>query len=740
MDTLPEAMTFLSVEGDTGDGAYDAAAHTYTCLLSSLGPDETGNITLTTRINNDAVSGSVITNSVTIDSGETSPTTATADLVVSAVELKPLNLTKEIVEGGSDPYGDGVRYVDIGEDISYLLCYDNIDNERAVDSVSIVDFLPAQMTFVSADGDGEFGRYDAETHTYTWSIRTLEAGEAACVELVAQVKDDTDPGTLILNRATIDSDQTEATMADTGAIVNEIEFNSLGLSKRITAGTISGDDETVTYVGIGDNVTYEICFDNNDNDYRVEGLMLVDTLPAEVTFVTADGDGVFGSYDADKHTYTWSYPSLLPQASACLNLICQVNADTTAGASITNYVTIDSNDTDSQTTSVRAVAEKKEVKPFDLTKTVTAGITGQDDKGTFYVALGGEITYTVCLTNNNDLALSNVLVVDTLPAGVTFVSADGDGEFGRYDPETHTYTWSFPTFEPTAQICLDLTVHVNEDAGPGVTLRNYVRLRADDTSSTADIPVVTEYRPPVLTKTVSMVGDGGKTDERTTSALPGQEIVYTICFENNQTVALHDIVIVDTLPAGTVFVSTDGDSGYYDAASHSYIWTYDTVEPGTVQCLNLTVRLGYDLQPGTVLRNVATLDASETPVTDTNVDVTIEEAPVLATLTLSPLILGREGYNRSDQITALLEFDEDVLESDISANLLQLDPGSVTANSQTVSVVNGKVQIRAYFDLWKVLDAVPVDGVTTLYIGGQFRSGRTFYGEGTVLVVAVRPF
>src|SRR5204862_5192449 len=39
----------------------------------------------------------------------------------------------------------------------------------------------------------------------------------------------------------------------------------------------------------------------------------------------------------------------------------------------------------------------------------------------------GSITYTIVTTNNGPSPASNVAVVDTLPAGVTFVSADNGG-------------------------------------------------------------------------------------------------------------------------------------------------------------------------------------------------------------------------------------------------------------------------------------------------------------------------
>lgn len=109
-------------------------------------------------------------------------------------------------------------------------------------------------------------------------------------------------------------------------------------------------------------------------------------------------------------------------------------------------------------------------------------------------------------------------------------------------------------------------------------------------------------------------------------------------------------------------------------------------------------------------------------------------------MTLSPLILGREGFNRSDRITAILRFPDGFATSDIAADPLVLDPGRVSANTQTVSVENGRVKVRATFDLFTVLDAVAEDGLTTLYVGGRLQSGQAFVGQAIVLVVAVRPY
>lgn len=609
VDTLPEHVTFVDADGDGDSGQYDPNEHTYSWSIPVVSAGSAMCLSLQVKVNEDVPAGTLLRNHATISTGSLPPTTVSADAIVKSDVLEPLGLTKEISGGATDPDESGRRYVDVGQEISYRLCFDNSGNDRPAEAVTIVDVLPSELTFVSAEGDGDFGRYDRDTHTYTWSIGSLDPKETICLELVAQVREDTAPGTRIVNQATIDSDQTEPTSAEAEVTVQPLDFHPLELLKRIADGTIPGADDRTLYVGIGEEVTYEICIDSKDNDQRLDDLLLVDDLPPEVTFVSAEGDGIFGSYDADKHTYTWVYPSLLPRSGVCLSLVVQVRKDTAPGTTITNVVTADSSDITPQTAVVDAVAVVRPLEPVELTKTVDAGPSGRDEDGTIYVEPGQDVTYTLCMANNGP-PLSDVTVIDTLPREVTFVSADGDGDFGRYNPIDHTYTWSYPKIESGARICADLTVRVNEDVDHGVTIVNRARLQTAD-------------------------------------------------------------------------------------------------------------------------------GAAET---DAQAEMVVGTPPMTVPTTFSPLILGREGYNRSDQITATLEFPEGIRQSDIGADPLVLNPGNVSANTQTVSIENGRVKVEASFNLFEVLDAIPDNGLTTLYVSGRLESGRAFVGEGTVLVVAVRPY
>ncbi len=63
----------------------------------------------------------------------------------------------------------------------------------------------------------------------------------------------------------------------------------------------------------------------------------MDTLPPEVTFVSAGGDGDYGSYDRANHTYTWRYDVLEAGETICVELVVRVNDDARPGSTITNH-------------------------------------------------------------------------------------------------------------------------------------------------------------------------------------------------------------------------------------------------------------------------------------------------------------------------------------------------------------------------------------------------------------------
>ena len=98
---------------------------------------------------------------------------------------------------------------EVGDTITYTICYDNLANSAAVHNVTINDTLPAGVNFTSAS-DG--GIYNPGTRTVTWDIGDLAGGAEACVTLEVVAYAGT-WGATLENCAIIDSDETDPTEA-----------------------------------------------------------------------------------------------------------------------------------------------------------------------------------------------------------------------------------------------------------------------------------------------------------------------------------------------------------------------------------------------------------------------------------------------------------------------------------------------------------------------------------------------
>jgi uncharacterized repeat protein (TIGR01451 family) len=494
VDAMPPEVSFVQALGSDAQGVYDPNEHTYTCTYPSLLPSASGAIHLQVRVHDDVAKGTIVTNTATIDSNETEPTTTTVNAIVEPAILDPLVISKVIQVGGEDANDQELRLVNVGEAITYAVCFTN-PNSSMVTHVSLLDALPSEMTFLQATGDSDFGRYDPNTHTYNWILQSLNAGESLCLELTAQVKPFTPAFTRVVNRVTIDSDQTEASSAEVEALVKPIVYHPLNVSKRVSAVNDENVSVTIPLVEPGDLLTYEICFDNLSNDHLVQNLTVVDHLPAEVIFVNDDSMEVFGSYDPNTHSYTRRYPSLTPGAGTCFSLTVQVKDDVLPETLIRNDVTVHSDETEPNTATALAL-----VRPHAQTLGLIKEIVRDTGNEADCFKPGDTITYQVCFANNdNDFPITGVSIVDTLPDELTFVTADGDSAFGRYDPNAHTYTWSYQSLAPGSAACLKLVVQVNQDTKPSTIITNSVTITTNETPPrTESIDFVTcQYEEPL---------------------------------------------------------------------------------------------------------------------------------------------------------------------------------------------------------------------------------------------------
>ena len=167
--------------------------------------------------------------------------------------------------------------------------------------------------------------------------------------------------------------------------------------------------DTPDPVTAGNNLTCTITATNNGPG-TATGVVVSDPLPSGVTFVSSSQPGCTHSAGV----VTCQPVSLISGASAGVAIVVRPNNP----GSLTNTATVTSTSTDPNPGNNNATAITTVTQ---ATTSADVALTKSDSPDP--VAAGGNLTYTLTATNNGPDAATGVVVTDTLPSGVTFVSS-----------------------------------------------------------------------------------------------------------------------------------------------------------------------------------------------------------------------------------------------------------------------------------------------------------------------------
>lgn len=520
----------------------------------------------------------------------------------------------------------------------------------------------------------------------------------------------------------------------TGLVVPLSGFglNPLGLRKRVVSGT--QEVQGIHYAHPGDTVTYEVCFDNNGNRLPVIDVVVEDALPAEVNFVRVEDLGANeGTYNTTTHTFLYRRGILDPNATGCFHLVVQVKDGATAGAKMTNRVVISSRETESTaatsdvTVAYDSLRLSKRVVP-DPNHVVVGDVV--------YVTAGSTMTYEVVLANpDNAFQIPEVLAVDTLPDQVDFVAADGDDGVGYYDPTLRAYSRVYTVMDPGAVIRFQVTVRVHTGLPAGTIITNSVLVNGLWTPPTvAQAQAVIKYNALNISKKIvaPVNPDGGPA-----SIGIGQTVTYRLCVDNNDNeFVTHNISVIDALPAEVDFLSADS-GGIYDPISRSCSWVFESLLPWEKRCAELVVRVNSKAVPHQAVANTVFADSNETPPVEASVQFITSEI-ALQVLKMELIYSNQVCKDCSHELQAVLTLPPEVRRSDVNPNeMLVLDPGGVRATSQIVYGYDGKVKIRAFFDIAVLSKSADGYGRVTVTVKGWLRSGRAFVGQDNLVLKAI---
>src|SRR3989442_2094163 len=354
-------------------------------------------------------------------------------------------------------------------------------------------------------------------------------------------------------------------------------------------------------VAAGTNITYTLSY-SNTGTAGATNVAVSDTIPANTTFVSASAPGGLAG-----GVVTWNIGAVAAGASGTVTPVGKGASPLLNGTVIHNA-----------TYSISST-ETGAVAGADDTTTVTSApvlsITKADAPDP--VAAGANITYTLSYSNNGNANATNVAIRDTIPANTTFVSASAPGGLAG-----GVVTWNLGGLAAGASGTVTLVVKVSSPLANGTVVHNNTYsitstetgavVGADDTTTVSSAPVLT------ISKTVAP-----------NPVNAGSNLTYTINYSNTGTDQATGVLIRDTVPASTAFVSASNGGAL---AAGVVTWNIGILAAGASGSVTLVVSVNSPLVNGTPINNTTySITSNEVgPVNGATVTVTVSSAPVLA--------------------------------------------------------------------------------------------------------------
>ena len=465
-----------------------------------------------------------------------------------------------------------VTTADEESDVSFTLTALNNGPAQA-SSLTVNYSCPTGTTFVSATPSGS-----TSFAIGVWSIGTLNDTANATLDLVCRA--DAGESSNTITNTTIDSDVTQN--QNDSIAVNEATTSSFTVNNESDIAMTKTAPATSSE---GANITYVITATNN-GAAQATSLNIADSCPAGTSFVNATPSGA-SLYAAG----SWSIGTLNNGANETLSLTCSINTGT-SGSTISNSVStsdISMDQTDPNNANDIATANTSVSNDSDISLTKVASATSASE--------GDNITYSISVTNNGSAQATNLTVTDTCPLGTTLISSAPSGTTSYA-----TGTWSIGTLNNTANESLDLVCNIDIGQG-GNTITN--------TISTSDISM--DQTDPnnandgaTASTTISNEADISTTKTASsTTANEGDNITYSLGVTNNGTAQASSLVITDSCPTGTTFVSaTPSGSSTFSAGT----WTIGTLNNAADETLSLVCNVSVGQGGNTITNILSTAD------------------------------------------------------------------------------------------------------------------------------------
>jgi len=512
VDTIPTGMSYVSSTG----GGLQSPAGTVTWDLDTLAASESATVYLVAHVDTGATGE--LNNTVQVEGEPPQGNNVTDEGYHVVNALQPgISVTKE------GNVSEGAPCTNVNFTITVTNTGDCALNVTAVDTI------PAGMSYVSSTGGG----LQSPAGTVTWDLDTLAASESAIVYLVAHV----DTGTTgeLNNTVLVEGEPPQGNnVTDEGYhVVNALQP---GISVTKEGNVSEGAPCT--------NVNFTITV-TNTGDCALN-VTAVDTIPAGMSYVSSTGGGT----ESPAGTVTWDLDTLAASESATVYLVAHV--DTGATGELNNTVLVEGEPPHGNNVTDEG---------YHVVNALQPGISVIKEGNVTEGAPSTNVNFTITVTNTGDCAL-NVTAVDTIPAGMSYVSSTGGGT----ESPAGTVTWDLDTLAASESAIVYLVAHV--DTGATGELNNTVLVEGEPPHG-SNVTDEGYHVVNALYPGISVIKEGNVSE-----GAPCTNVNFTITVTNTGDCALN-VTAVDTIPTGMSYVSsTDGGA---EAPTGTVTWDLDTL-------------------------------------------------------------------------------------------------------------------------------------------------------------------
>ncbi|MEW5767040.1 MAG: hypothetical protein AB1797_05345, partial [bacterium] len=549
-ETYDPKTIFISANPATDDGTN----HQWT--FNRLSPGESQVITINLKAASDLSYGTILTNRATAVSDE-----ITAPLEVSEeteVDVPPIIITKS----------DSPEPVEAGDILTYTLFIRN-NRPSWISNVEITEIYDPNVTFQSAEPSHGISN--------KWIFTSLASGEEKTIRIGVKVKAPLPNGTILTNQASVVSSEV-TTPIDVSETTTVYSSPLLSLKK-------TDDPDSV---GAGNRLIYTLTVANaNTASATATNVTVTETYDPNINFIQAEPSPDVGDNQ-------WNLGDLVPGQSQPITIEVEVDSPLSDGTILTNSAS-------AMASEIEEPAQVVEQTAIQAAPILTIEKSDFPDP----VETESSLSYTLKINNSGNAVANNLIIIETYPGNILFVSATPKPEDG-----TDTQ-WKISRLTPGTEATITIQAKVIPPLTDRTVLTNRVSLRSDEITIPEEAEEQTTVWSPILEFSKSDSPD---------PVVDGDTLTYTLQIKNTGSAKATNVILTETYDDKTTFKSA---VPFPDAGSSNRRWTFERLSPGASQTITIQLQVALPLPDGTVLTNSASVMSDQTSRQEKAIETTV---------------------------------------------------------------------------------------------------------------------